>query len=554
LVRFAPLVAGVVGVLLAGAVVAAAVEPSLEVEVNPRKFGIEDVTHLTVRLLEPTGTPTVEIGELHNLEVLTGPSTKTEFSWINGVATRAVSYTYVLQGLEIGDGRLGPVTVQLDGHQLQADALSVEIVPGSIVQRRQGGRRSPAFDPFEDLFGRRQPARSALVVLRQLISDRQVVLGQPVIATIVLDTTASAPDAFEWATPPAYPKWWAQRIEPPERITGELVEVDGTRFNRFVVARHVLVPLKTGRLAVPEVAARVGFRNASVFGPAQVVERATEEIGVEVAARPQPPEGYAGAVGDLRYTASIEPAAIDFGESAVLTIALEGNGNLPLVEDPPLWPSAPECESYPPEEEDKTTVSAAGIRGRRIWRTTLVPRTSGEIELQPVVLAVYDPAAGRYRSQTLGPLQLSVQSDEPTPLPTPLIEDRAAAVENGVDVEPEVGGAGGLPPSWRWIVGALVFGLVAGAVVPIVLSRRRGPPLPAKNPGESPAERARQLQVALERWWLDARMRPKGAALEPEMLQLRRELEAIRFAPGRADHSETVVDIEERLRRLLRRA
>ena len=38
------------------------------------------------------------------------------------------------------------------------------------------------------------------------------------------------------------------------------------------------------------------------------------------------------------------------------------------------------------------------------------------------------------------------------------------------------------------------------------------------------------------------------------MQELRRELEAIRFAPGRADHTETVLDLEERLQRLIRRA
>jgi hypothetical protein len=53
---------------------------------------------------------------------------------------------------------------------------------------------------------------------------------------------------------------------------------------------------------------------------------------------------------------------------------------------------------------------------------------------------------------------------------------------------------------------------------------------------------------------LDARTRPKGQALETEMGELRTELEAIRFAPGRADHSETIVELEERLRRLLLRA
>ena len=60
--------------------------------------------------------------------------------------------------------------------------------------------------------------------------------------------------------------------------------------------------------------------------------------------------------------------------------------------------------------------------------------------------------------------------------------------------------------------------------------------------------------MALERWWLDARLRARGRVLEDEMKQLRRELEEVRFAPGRADHTETVFDLEERLRELMRRA
>jgi hypothetical protein len=111
-----------------------------------------------------------------------------------------------------------------------------------------------------------------------------------------------------------------------------------------------------------------------------------------------------------------------------------------------------------------------------------------------------------------------------------------------------------LPATWTPIAIALLLGAVAGAIVPWLIIRRRRPVLPARVAGERPAERARQLQIALERWWLDARTRPRGVALEEEMAALRREIEAVRFAPGRADHSETVVEIEERLRRLMRRA
>jgi hypothetical protein len=104
-----------------------------------------------------------------------------------------------------------------------------------------------------------------------------------------------------------------------------------------------------------------------------------------------------------------------------------------------------------------------------------------------------------------------------------------------------------------WILGALALGVVAGASVTWVMSRRARTALPPRRPDQSPADRARELQVTLERWWLDVRSKSRGPAMEQEMQDLRRDLEAVRFAPGRADHSHTVEDLESRLRRLMRR-
>ena len=75
--------------VIAFAAVAGAADPSLEVHLDPREFGIEDSAMLVVRILEPKGTPEIDLGPLANLEVVSGPSTKTEFSWINGAGTRA---------------------------------------------------------------------------------------------------------------------------------------------------------------------------------------------------------------------------------------------------------------------------------------------------------------------------------------------------------------------------------------------------------------------------------------------------------------------------------
>jgi hypothetical protein len=543
--------------VIAAPAVARAADPSLEVSLEPKTFGIEDTARIVVRILEPSGSPTVDLGEVGNLEVVAGPSSGTEFSWINGAATRASTFTYVVQGLEVGPASVGPVTVRLGDTELSSEVLTAEVVPGSVAPPRSRGRTSPfPLDPFGDLVPRRQPSRSARVELRQLLDRNSVVLGQPVTTWVVLDTTSGGVDGFEWIDAPSYPGWWAQRVDPPERITSEVVEVDGVRYNRFVVARHVLVPLKTGSLTIPEIGARIGFRSASIFGPQQVVERQAAARVVEVSQRPRAPEGFSGAVGDLQYRASLQPETIEFGESAVLSIELRGSGNLPLVEAPALWPECADCESYPPEEESSVTVDERGIRGSRIWRTTLVPRSWGELDLTPVVLAVFDPAAGHYRTHTLGPLELVVEA--PPATPTPVAEEAPAGGEDSADDAQPAGSAGESSaagvPQWLRTLGVLVLGLVIGGAVALVVARRRRATLPPRHEGESPAERARTLQVALERWWLDARNKAKGEALEDDMRELRKDLEAVRFAPGRADHSETVADLEERVKSLMRRA
>ena len=381
----------VAGVLLFAAIGGAA-EPSIEVRLTPR-FGIEDRANLEVRIVEPpSGVSQPELGQLTNLQVVGGPSRGTEFSFINGVATSAVTFSYLVRAEEPGQASVGPVTVAADDVMLRAEPVVAEVVPGSVAPPRGRRRTSPFFtDPFEDLLPRRR-SPAATVVLRHLITSRSIVVGEPVMATVVLDTNGRI-DEFNWITAPSYPGWWAQRVEPPEQITPEVVEVEGVRFNRFVIARHALIPLKAGMLKVPEVKARLGVGARSLIDPGDVMERTTDEIELPVEDRPPTTADYAGAVGQLRYEVRLEPAEIDFGASTVLSVKLKGSGNLPLVEAPPVWPTCDGCEAYPLEEESRVGVDEQGIHGSRSWNVTVVPRCLGP--LPAAVSELRLTAAGR---------------------------------------------------------------------------------------------------------------------------------------------------------------
>lgn len=549
-------------VLVAIAVTAgAADQESLRVGLEPQRIGVEDMTRLTVQVIEPgNDRPVVDLGRLVNFEIIQGPSTETQFSWVNGQSTSSLSLSWILRPLGVGSAVVGPITVRLGARELAGGAVTAEIVPGSVHQQRRARRLGPfgVIDPFAGVLGNpRRPIRQAKVELRHILSRPEVADGQPLVAAVVLDTTGGGVDGFEWIDVPEYPGWWVQRLENPERVEADVVEVNGESLNRFVLARFVLISLKSGTLQIPAAKARIGFRGQSVFSPHTVVERSTRTVDVVVTPRPAAPPGFSGAVGDLRYSAQITPATVLFGDSAVVTITLEGQGNLPLAQAPARWPTCADCETYPPEEESAVTIGRAGISGSRTWRTTLLPRASGELVLEPVELAVFNPASGVYENHRLGPLTLGVEA--PLPTPTPIDHAPGAGIDRGHEggpafrPAPEPGrGEPSDVPIWVVIGSALLVGVGGGGLLAWLVTRRRSGVIPACRAGQTPAERARELQLAVEQWWVGVREEQKFGAREAEMRAVRKALEGIRFAPGRADHSQTVRDLEKRLRALVR--
>lgn len=542
-------------VLLLGVGEAAAGEPTLQVRLDPPHLGVEDVGRLTVTVHNGSVQQGPTLGPLKNLQVTGGPFTERSFSWVNGVATSSTSFTWMVQPVAEGAAEVGPVTVQVGDQTLSSEPIALDIASGSVAPPR---RMQPIpTNPLEELMGRRMPQREARVVLGLLVARREVTVGEPLVVTVALDSTAEV-EAFEWKTPPSFPGWWAQRVDLPDHPTGDVVEHDGLRFRRFPVARFVLIPLKAGKLALPPASARVGLRSFGVFAPPRVLERSTPSLDITVHPRPQAPPGFAGAVGELHYSAKLTPSHVRFGESLVLTVKLEGTGNLPLVEAPSRWPACSGCETYPPEEDSNVTASATGLSGSRVWRMTVLPRHAGTLRFEPVDLAVFDPVGGHFVRQTLGPLEATVDPppSTPAPVPTPVAaapEPPAGAIAPSVTPAGQaVPANGGVP--WWWAVVALLGGLAGGGMVTWILRGMRGQAIPRRRRGQSPADRARELQAVLERWWLGVGEGNGKEGLRGDMDALRRDLEAVRFAPARADHSDTVQDLEDRLRVLMRRA
>lgn len=221
------------------------------------------------------------------------------------------------------------------------------------------------------------------------------------------------------------------RIQTPEFKGFAVKEIENNRTYRklingreYIVVEiyYILTPLKAGplviepavlRLNVMQQDRRLSRRNMDPFlNRGQWVPRVLQTEELKIAARPLPslPEGqaFSGLVGQFNMTAEMESTDLKVGDSATLAITIEGEGNIMDAQAPPLKvPSAFKHYTDNPEEDIK--LDRRGYRGKKIFRTALVPVKDGVYQLPPIDWVYFDVNQEAYRTLnvTVPPVKVS---------------------------------------------------------------------------------------------------------------------------------------------------
>jgi len=153
------------------------------------------------------------------------------------------------------------------------------------------------------------------------------------------------------------------------------------------------------------------FMNDPFFSGGQVeqVVRAavSNGISVSVAALPNPPANFSGAVGSFKLSSDLSPKKVPAGESATLTLTLSGTTRAGNIGDIAL-PQLPDCSVFDPEQHISADTSANGISSRKVLKYLIVPKHEGTVSIPPVSWSYYDPAAHRYVTLRTDSLVLTV--------------------------------------------------------------------------------------------------------------------------------------------------
>ncbi len=341
-------------------------------------------------------------------------------------------FTLLLQPRRTGSFTIKPGRLVFRGKTYETGALRIKVLsagsgrpPATAPPSAPPPRRAPpnpfgglgdvfgdddpdAQDLLNQFFGNSRPTSDTDLYVRAYVDKKQAYLGEQMTFSAFLFTRVDV-SGVDGLKQPKLDGFWAEDLETPQQLSGELKMIDGVPYRVFLLRKRALFPIKLGKLTIDPVEADVstGFGLQLRGGK---VHRSSQPIAVEILPLPAgAPDGFANSnVGQWRLSAEATPTTTPLGQPVTLKVTLEGTGNLHDVALGKLPPIAG-FKSYEPTVTEKVSTSKGRFGGRRVLEYLLMPVQTGSFELPALTLHYYDPAAREYRTATTQAIPVRVE-------------------------------------------------------------------------------------------------------------------------------------------------
>lgn len=117
-------------------------EIEFSVSLSADTIGLNNRLEVTFILKNAQGAR-FEPPQFEGFRLLAGPNTSSQFSIINGKTTSLVSYTYILEPLEVGQYYIPPAFIEAGGKTLETTLQEVWVLPGGDAPARDKRNTRP---------------------------------------------------------------------------------------------------------------------------------------------------------------------------------------------------------------------------------------------------------------------------------------------------------------------------------------------------------------------------------------------------------------------------
>jgi hypothetical protein len=341
--------------------------------------------------------------------------TRTEIGFVNGRTSRTETRQWAFYASPTREGEitLPGVTVPVDGQEFTSAPvpLLAQAARPQPLSRQQPRQQTPAQRRGDSP----ELTWNDTVFVEAEVDKRDAYQGEPLTLTVRIGMLRL--DGLDVRGPrsvvlPETPGFYST----PPRQQQVTVDRNGLQYRVDELIQRIY-PMRSGTLEISAFNwSGVGRAWTRLGGlESHRYDLSTMPIRVNVKPLPAPPDGFSGAVGRFRITAS--PASLETEQGAPVELALRvsGFGNPDAVGEPPV-PALPWAHVSGPAK-DVAGGTDPGATLTKTFTYTLTPLEPGEHEIPPVPLTYFEPGAGAYRTDTTQAVPVRVRPSSLQPAP-----------------------------------------------------------------------------------------------------------------------------------------
>lgn len=391
----------------------------------------------------------IELPPIKDL-IVSGTGTSTNVSWINGSFSKETSYNFSLDPQKEGIFTIPAIKLKVDGKEISTDAVSFQVrKPGSSAPIPNSNITNSSPNNSQGQEPSQAQGKSADLFIEREFSKNSPYEGEPIVVTTKIFHRVELVNVEAASEKPTGVRILdIKQFNTQEERAGSLYNV--------IVVKQTYVPLRSGKLNVPAfriqasmIAAENNRRGRgrsfddlfeNFMGRSGRVVRRTvssPEAQLDVKATPTQnrPQNFQDLVGTFRISSDLSSDKIKAGETANLTITIDGVGGLDTLTALNLELD-PKIKVYADKSkvEEKAT-ERWGLESKRVFRFALVPTEAGTIKLGEFKLPYFDYSTGTFQElrTDLGSLQVAEGDEKHTassPIPRPAAKNDVKALGN----------------------------------------------------------------------------------------------------------------------------
>ena len=365
----------------------------LKTTVSKNKLGVNQRFRI-VFTVNKQGADNFKAPPFTNFKVVGGPSSSVNQSWINGKASYAQSYIYILEPKKEGEFLIAPAEIEYNDQIVKSNAIKITVVDAVEIPK----------DPNNPEFIAQQN-----IHLVAEVSNLNPYVGEGIYVVYKLFVSENI-SVNDWrvSETPQYNGFWNQDIEVKD-INVQKGKYNGEDYRYIVLKRAVLIPQRDGKLKIEPIKMdfSVGiptgrgdfFGNMITKNINYATESAIRTVNVKQLPEQGKPLDFAGAVGEFDFKVLANKNTLKANDAAQLTVKVSGKGNLKLFEIPKIVTPA-ELEVYTPEHKEQVTTSLTGLSGNIYDIYTVVPQYKGKYKIPEVTFSYFNPKEEKYKTIT----------------------------------------------------------------------------------------------------------------------------------------------------------